>query len=86
MAGTQRVIGCLTNEEFVDMAGELGASSDWTADDQSVLFATLSATPAQRIAWLEEALHIAYASGALRPRRPISKEEWESKGVRADEG
>lgn len=62
------------------MAGELGASSDWTAADQSLLSATLSATPAQRIAWLEEALRIAYASGALKPRKPISKSEWESEG------
>jgi len=43
---------------------------DWNADDQSLLAATLSATPAQRLAWLEEALHLAYASGALKRRMP----------------
>ena len=41
---------------------------DWDADDQSLLSATLLATPAQRLAWLEEALRLAYASGALKPR------------------
>jgi len=51
--------------------------ADWNADDQNLLSATLSATPAQRLAWLEEALRIAYASGALKPRRLIKKEEWE---------
>ncbi len=29
---------------------------DWNADDQNLLAATLAATPAQRLAWLEEAL------------------------------
>jgi hypothetical protein len=28
------------------------------------------------LAWLEEALQLAYASGALKPRRFITKEEW----------
>jgi hypothetical protein len=51
---------------------------DWNADDQCLLAATLSATPAQRLAWLEEALHLAYASGALKPRAPIGKREWET--------
>jgi len=30
----------------------------------------LQRTPAQRLDWLIEMLEIAYASGALRPRRP----------------
>ena len=51
--------------------------ADWNAADQNLLSATLSATPAQRLAWLEEALCVAYASGALKPRRLIGKEEWE---------
>jgi len=54
--------------------------ASWNADDQSLLSATLSATPAQRLAWLEEALRLAYASGALKPRRFIGKEEWEAMG------
>ncbi|MGE3152866.1 MAG: hypothetical protein AB7G48_04775 [Nitrospiraceae bacterium] len=43
---------------------------DWDADNQKLLSATLLATPAQRLAWLEEALRLAYASGALRLRVP----------------
>jgi len=30
-------------------------------------------TPAQRLAWLEEALALAYSSGALTPRTPDSQ-------------
>jgi hypothetical protein len=56
---------------------ELASQPDWNADDQNLLSATLSATPAQRLAWLEEALRVVYASGALKPRRLIEKEEWE---------
>jgi len=56
------------------------ARLDWNAGDQSLLAATLPATPAQRLAWLEEALRVAYASGALKPRRLIEKEEWEGMG------
>ncbi len=52
--------------------------ADWNADAQNLLSATLSATPAQRLAWLEEALRLAYASGALKPKRLIKKEEWEA--------
>ena len=51
---------------------------NWTAGEQSLLAATLAATPTQRLAWLEEALRLAYATGALRPRRMITKEEWEA--------
>jgi hypothetical protein len=52
----------------------------WDASDQSLLSATLMATPTQRIAWLEEALQLAHATGALKPRRFISKEEWDAMG------
>ena len=52
----------------------------WDASDQSLLSATLLATPTQRIAWLEEALQLAYATGALKPRRFLSKEEWDAMG------
>ena len=54
--------------------------AEWNANDQSLLSATLVATPAQRLAWLEEAINLAYASGALKPRRLIEKEEWEAMG------
>jgi hypothetical protein len=74
-------------KEIADMTNKLVVSSDamqptdWNADDQNLLSATLSATPAQRIAWLEEALSVAYASGALKPRKLIDKEEWERMGT-----
>ncbi|BFU90654.1 MAG: hypothetical protein NTAFB01_18410 [Nitrospira sp.] len=52
----------------------------WDASDQSLLSAVLMATPTQRIAWLEEALQLAYATGALKPRRMMTKEEWDAMG------
>jgi hypothetical protein len=52
----------------------------WDASDQSLLSATLMATPAQRLAWLEEALQLAYASGALKPRQFLTQEEWDAMG------
>lgn len=52
----------------------------WDASDQSLLSATLMATPAQRLAWLEEALQLAYATGALKPRRFLTQEEWDAMG------
>ncbi len=71
------------------MAGKSFGSSgvtqpdDWNVDDQNLLAATLFATPAQRLAWLEEALHLAYASGALKPKAPIGKREWEAASSRS---
>jgi hypothetical protein len=68
------------------MADKPGGSSgeaqtaNWQAGDPSLLAATLVATPAQRLTWLKEALHLAYASGALKLRKPISQEEWEAMG------
>jgi hypothetical protein len=53
---------------------------NWSADDQNLLAATLMATPTQRIAWLEEVLQLAYATGALKPRRMMTKEEWDATG------
>jgi hypothetical protein len=53
----------------------------WDASDQGLLSGTLVATPAQRIAWLEEALQLAYATGALKSRQFISKEEWDAIGT-----
>jgi hypothetical protein len=44
---------------------------DWDVSQQDLLAATLAATPAQRLAWLEEALGLAYTSGALKPREFI---------------
>jgi hypothetical protein len=50
------------------------------ANPEAFLQASLAATTTQRLAWLEEALQLAYAAGALKPRRMISKEEWEAMG------
>ncbi|MDH4303589.1 MAG: hypothetical protein OEV53_05970 [Nitrospira sp.] len=62
-----------------DSSAELQAAR-WDARDQSLLSATLMATPAQRLAWLEEALQLAYASGALKPRQFLTQEEWDAMG------
>jgi hypothetical protein len=48
----------------------------WDATDQSLLSATFMATPTQRIAWLEEALQLAYATGALKARKFLTQQEW----------
>ena len=37
------------------------------------LKSTWEATPAQRLAWLEEALDFAYRAGSLTPRRPLKE-------------
>jgi len=43
---------------------------DWEGHRRRQLTAAMDATPAQRLAWLEEMLRIAYRSGALpRDRR-----------------
>ena len=48
--------------------------NDWSADDwesarRRAFTLALSATPAERLAWLEEMMRIAHASGALpKPR------------------
>ena len=48
------------------------ASNEWAADWESVrlrqLTAALAATPAQRLAWLEEMIALAFRTGAL-PRK-----------------
>ena len=51
-----------TDEARIEEAGD----SPWDASAQDLLRATLSATPAQRLAWLEEALELACQSGALK--------------------
>lgn len=61
-------------------SSEQGQPVNWQVSDQSLLSATMMATPAQRLAWLEEALRPAYATGALKPRRFLSKEEWDAMG------
>ena len=60
------------------VSSDVAQRADWNAADQNLLSATLAATPAQRLEWLEEALRVAFASGALKPRRLIEKKEWEA--------
>ncbi len=40
----------------------------WEGTRKQHLESTLAATPAQRLAWLEEALEIAHLAGALGPK------------------
>jgi hypothetical protein len=40
-------------------------SAGWESQEIATLEASLAATPAQRLEWLEEAIEIAWASGAL---------------------
>ena len=42
--------------------------ASWDANQRKLLELTVSATPAQRLAWLEDALTLAYQCGALKPR------------------
>ena len=63
------------SSEAIIPSGET-PQADWDAAQQDLLAATLAATPAQRLAWLEEALRIAYASGALKPKRFI--QDWDA--------
>ena len=44
--------------------------ASWEASSERQLETMLRATPAQRLVWLEEALTVAYQSGALKPRIP----------------
>jgi hypothetical protein len=63
-----------------EVTSEEEQAAHWDSSDQSLLSATLAATPTQRIAWLEEALQLAYATGALKPRRMMTQEEWDAMG------
>jgi hypothetical protein len=56
-------------------------TGDWQAtweDARSRRFVLgLDATPEERLAWLEEAIHLAHASGALpRPNKPKTPESF----------
>ncbi len=52
--------------EQPDSSGHWDAT--WQGARRQLLETTLAATPAQRLAWLEEALELAYRSGALARR------------------
>jgi hypothetical protein len=47
-------------------------ADDWESARRRALTLALAATPAQRLAWLEEAIEVARASGALPKPRPDS--------------
>lgn len=71
----------MTDETLLPLeAVEPAGQHDWNADGQNLLVATLAATPAQRLAWLDEALQLAYATGALKPRKFLTQEEWDAMG------
>jgi hypothetical protein len=60
---------------------EASAPTGWgTWDDAEVLrrWSFERRTPEQRLDWLRSALALAYQSGAITPRRPMTAEEWES--------
>lgn len=44
-------------------------SGSWSSNDEQKLTLALRATPAQRLAWLEEMIVLAYKSGALPRKR-----------------
>ena len=44
-------------------------AASWEGAERAQLETMLAATPAQRLAWLEEAMRLAHASGALEAAR-----------------
>jgi len=66
-------------DESFSLLGPLPRPSE-NPDRETLRNASLAATPAQRLAWLEEALQLAYATGALKPRRFLTQEEWDAMG------
>ena len=47
--------------------------ASWAGVERAQLHSALAATPEQRLAWLEEAMRLAHASGALQVQRDSSK-------------
>ena len=52
-----------------------GVVATWAGNRDAQLESTLAATPAQRLAWLEDVLRAAYAAGALPEREPVPSDE-----------
>ena len=52
----------------------------WADVEQAQLETMLRATPAQRLAWLEEAMRLAHASGALGAERSAEPVAGEGEG------
>ena len=48
------------------MSAAAWKTATWDGNRDALLDSTLAATPAQRLAWLEDAIEIAYRAGALR--------------------
>ena len=62
--------------------------ADWETSRRAQLHSQMSATPAQRLAWLEDALRLAVAAGAL-PRISAPEdgaEEWPDTAKDASNG
>jgi len=53
-------------DERTESGGDWDAT--WEGAREQLLKATLAATPAQRLAWLEEMLELAHRAGALGKR------------------
>jgi hypothetical protein len=61
-----------------------GWEAGWESSRRAQLEAQAAATPAQRLAWLEEALRLALAAGALpRPVEAAPEEEPGGQGTTA---
>lgn len=69
----------MADESFSSL-GPLAHPSE-NPDPETFRNASLAATPAQRLAWLDEALRLAYATGALKPRKFLTQEEWDAMGA-----
>lgn len=52
------------------LSGDPWESSTWEGNARWQLARTLAATPLQRLEWLEEALELAWAAGAIERRFP----------------
>ena len=52
-----------------DVKPEKWEFATWEGARRATFRSQLSATPAQRLAWLEEALELAYRAGALNRRQ-----------------
>lgn len=65
------MVRCVTSVRYNSRMTERKASDDpweavtWEGARKQLLKSSLSATPAQRLAWLEEVLEIAHRAGAL---------------------
>ena len=66
-------------DESSSLFGPLPHPSE-NPDPETLFKASLAATSMQRIAWLEGALQLAYATGALKPRRMMTQEKWDAMG------